>query len=369
VKDALALEDLLAAAARAPSGDNTQPWSFATGESPEGTTLEIRLDPARDPSPMNAGQRMARIALGAALENLIVAARARGLDARPRLEGFDGDGASDRARAVVTCGRREPKPSAGESRSAAAIPQRVTNRKPYDRRPVEAGAFERIARAVGGGAGAGVGVGVATLWITGRGEIEALASLAARADATLFGERSLRRAFLKSVRFDRGVTEAVEEGMPVGSLELSWIERVSLPWLGRAPSWALALGGSIRIYAAHVRRLVESASGICAVTVDDARPESDVEAGRAVERAWLALSSDGLAAQPMMSLLVLENIADHGLAPTLSRRAASELPSLRAELREILGIPASSGTRPAFLLRFGHAPPPTARTGRRGSTV
>src|SRR5215210_9449480 len=66
------LETLLSHAVRAPSGDNTQPWRFAVDE--EAGTIGLDLDPARDPSPMNAGQRMARLALGAALENLLRAA-------------------------------------------------------------------------------------------------------------------------------------------------------------------------------------------------------------------------------------------------------------------------------------------------------
>src|SRR5262249_47838431 len=49
---------LLAAACRAPSGDNRQPWRFEIDETEMRLTLQ--LDPNRDPSPMNAGQRMSR---------------------------------------------------------------------------------------------------------------------------------------------------------------------------------------------------------------------------------------------------------------------------------------------------------------------
>jgi nitroreductase len=56
------LDTLLARAVRAPSGTNTQPWRFVVDD--EARTIALDLDPARDPSPMNAGQRMARIALG-----------------------------------------------------------------------------------------------------------------------------------------------------------------------------------------------------------------------------------------------------------------------------------------------------------------
>ena len=70
---------LVAAALSAPSGDNTQPVRFAVDE--EARTIALVLDPTRDPSPMNAGQRMARMAAGASLENLVRAAEALGLAA------------------------------------------------------------------------------------------------------------------------------------------------------------------------------------------------------------------------------------------------------------------------------------------------
>src|SRR5262245_33348691 len=63
------LNMLLAAAVRAPSGDNTQPWRFFVV--PSKGLLSILLDEDRDRSPMNAGQRMARIAVGAAVENVL----------------------------------------------------------------------------------------------------------------------------------------------------------------------------------------------------------------------------------------------------------------------------------------------------------
>ena len=72
-------ETLLRAAAAAPSGDNTQPWRF--GIIADGSLVEIEVDPKRDSSLMNANQRMARIAVGAAAENLLRTAAHNGWDA------------------------------------------------------------------------------------------------------------------------------------------------------------------------------------------------------------------------------------------------------------------------------------------------
>ena len=71
-----ALEQLVAAAIRAPSGDNTQPWRFILHRASH--RIEVHVDEMRDSSPMNAGQCMSRIACGAAIENIFQMARARG---------------------------------------------------------------------------------------------------------------------------------------------------------------------------------------------------------------------------------------------------------------------------------------------------
>src|SRR4051812_37621550 len=71
-----AYDPLLTAAGCAPSGDNTQPWRLVVD--PSRGRIALRLDARRDPSPMNTGQRMARIGVGAALENLLRAAEGCG---------------------------------------------------------------------------------------------------------------------------------------------------------------------------------------------------------------------------------------------------------------------------------------------------
>ena len=55
---------ILDAARIAPSRDNLQPWRFLV----EGETVSFLVDHERDRSPANAGGRMARVAVGAAIE-------------------------------------------------------------------------------------------------------------------------------------------------------------------------------------------------------------------------------------------------------------------------------------------------------------
>ncbi len=334
-----ALTTLLTAAQRAPSGDNTQPWRFVVDEA--SNRVALVLDPARDPSPMNAGQRMARVALGAALENMLQTADRRGWNlcretpddpealAQVRLHGVD--------------------PVAAEV--APAVAARVTNRRRYDSRDLAPQVLDRLRGATAEPSA------IVTHWLADRGRLPELAALIGRADALMFGAADMRRAFLANVRFDRPRAEAVEVGLSLDALELSTSDRLALRCLRGMPPWMVHLSGALRQFAVHSQRLVASASGLCLVVAPDGEPSTDVEVGMALQRAWLALTAEGLAVQPMMSLPVLEGAVERD-----PRRASPKLEELRRRLRELL--PELRTGRAAFLLRFGYAPPPSGRTGR-----
>ncbi len=341
-----AIDSILGAARSAPSGDNTQPVRFVVDF--EARTIALILDPTRDPSPMNAGQRMARMAAGAALENLIRAAEARGLT--PHLVPGPGPGPS---LAVV---RLEGSSSDPAGDPPAARPPRVTNRRAYDGLAVDPSTLGRLVDAcppVGG---------ATTHWIVGDDRIVAFADLVGRADGVMFGEPTMRRAFLGSVRFDQPPGAEAAEGLPLDALELGGSDRLALRAVRRTPDWMLKLGGTARIFAQKSRRLVASSSGLCLVVAPDGSEAADLAVGRALQRSWVALADEGLATQPMMSPLVLENAEVNGDDALRCRLGPDRLRALRATLRAI--APEIGDGRPAWLLRFGHAPGPTGRTGR-----
>ncbi len=337
------LLDLLEAAVRAPSGDNTQPWRFVVVAG--AGRIEAHLDKSRDPSPMNAGQRMARIAIGAAVENLLRTAHANGWEAeleqavRPALM------------VVRLCGT-----PAAVGEPARSVAERVTNRRLYDARPVPSETLARLADETP------PLEGVTTHWISDRGRIAALAARVGEADALMFRQPSMRRAFLSKVRFDAPYRAEVQDGMPLASLELSRFERLGLHMMRRLPGWLLRFMGCFRLMGAKARKLTESASGLCLTIAQDKSESTDLLVGRAVQRAWLALTAEKLAAQPMSSLLVLENLLDNGSAELLASLGPERVRALVDEFRNL--APEIGAGRPAFLMRFGSAPPPSGRTGR-----
>ncbi|WP_435006756.1 hypothetical protein P12x_004246 [Tundrisphaera lichenicola] len=337
------LSRILHSAMSAPSGDNTQPIRYRVDEGSR--TIALVLDPSRDPSPMNSGQRMARMAAGASLENVIQAARSMGLS-------VDWQPSEGEVVAVVQIAGEPDKTAPDE-----AIPRlRVTNRRLYDRRTIADDLLARLSRA------SGPIDGVTTHWIVDRGRLDALAELIGRADGVMFGNASMRRAFLASVRFDQLPDATVEEGLSFDSIEATAPERIALRTMKGLPDRILPRMGIARVFAGKARQLVRSASGLCLIVAPDGHAATDLIVGRALQQSWLALAEEGLATQPMMSLPVLENVEDNG-SPGLRKELGIErLASLRRDFRAL--APEIGERRPAWLLRFGYASPPSGRTGR-----
>jgi molybdopterin/thiamine biosynthesis adenylyltransferase/nitroreductase len=347
------LEKLIAAAICAPSGDNTQPWRFVLHQ--ELKRITVYVDEARDPSPMNAGQRMSRIACGAAVENLFRQARASGWEAGLE-EGADG------ALAMISLKQRgEDRPL--DRRVAETITNRVVNRRVYDGRPVDGEVLERLKRETP------MLQGIRTHWICGRDMLSRLANVIAQADEIMYAEKPLRAAVMSHIRFDAAYDAEVEEGLSVASLEASAAERFGMRTMFRGPDWLFKLSGARRLLALRARTLVESSSGLCVVAMPDVGGTSqlDLLVGRAMQCAWLALHEEGLAVQPMMSLLVLANILEHGSDELIDSIGRAKVLALMNDFRR--SIPEIGPGPPAFLMRFGFAPAPSGRTGRRPLTA
>jgi nitroreductase len=135
--------EVVAAATRAPSIHNTQPWRFAAGAD----RLEVHLDRQRSLPVLDPTHRQQVISCGAAVEFAVVALRAAGHDVAVDVAPDPGD--PDHLATVRVQGDRQP--DADDQALAAAVPQRHTTRAPFlpeevpveliDRAQAEAGRY------------------------------------------------------------------------------------------------------------------------------------------------------------------------------------------------------------------------------------
>jgi hypothetical protein len=334
---------LVTAAALAPSGDNTQPWRISVDESRK--ALNTQVDSARDRSPMNAGDRMARIAVGAAAENVFQTAGANALTCSAK---------SNQDGLVIDLKRQAVTPS--ELVIPPKVMNRKTNRQAYDGSCLPAESLEALKSS------AMPLEGTRIHWLVERPRVLEAASIVAQGDALLFAIPEMLRAFLANVRFDLPRGAPCLEGLSLESLEANRIDRLGLSLLRRIPDWMLRLGGPARAIAKKSRQLVTSASGLAFVTALEQDHAADYAVGRTMQRAWLELATRGYSAQPMMSLPVLENWLEQGAKPRGHAALRERIARLLARLATLSEAPHDG--RIGFILRFGIGMEPTGRTSR-----
>jgi nitroreductase len=330
------IEHMLEAARIAPSYDNMQPWRFVV----DGETVSFLVDHERDRSPANAGGRMARIALGASLECLLLRARRMGSTVRflpPRENAL--------VTLAISPSKRVPAPD-------KALVTRATNRRLYDGRPLDDATFAWLHDAT-------LPLEEArTLWF-GRERVRTLGPLVETGEALFYAEPTAREAALRILRFDVRDNEEVTSGMSLGSLELSAVDRLALDALRRVSDERLTTTGAFEKMGARARRLVESASGVCVVVTRGSEPSTDVAVGRCMQLAWLALARRGLVAQPLTAIPALEAMLEAGGEMKHRERAAAIVVACHAAFPSV-----EKESRIAILMRFGKAPPPTVIAGR-----
>ena len=282
---------------------------------------------------------MARIGIGAALECAFVAAARMGATVRFRAPR---EGAL--VEITVTDAKRLPDPDLSRTR-------RVTNRRLYDGRALDDDTLRALRAAT-------AQRDLAQAHWFGRERVRALGPLVEEAEEAFWADATLRERALAAVRFDVKDREEVARGLSVASLELSTAERAALVEL-RRPVGEGAAAAARKTLAARARKQMESASGVLVITTAGGDPMADVDVGRALQRAWMALTHHGLEAHPMTSILSVAQASAAPDADTVDNRVMQLLASFR---RAFPNVP--DGARVAMLVRFGWAEAPSCRVGR-----
>ncbi|MFD7659835.1 Acg family FMN-binding oxidoreductase [Actinosynnema sp. NPDC059797] len=133
------VEGVLRAASLAPSVHNTQPWRFRVASD----RIELHPDPERALPATDPDGRELRLACGAALFNLRLGLRARGI--RPLVTLLPGSGSPGALAAVRWGGHRDTDPEVREL--IAAVPKRRSNREPFHDAPVPVAHRHALVRA------------------------------------------------------------------------------------------------------------------------------------------------------------------------------------------------------------------------------
>jgi len=288
----------------APSSHNTQPWRFRVGDD----QIDLFADPSRWLRVADPGRRELHLSLGAALENLVIAAEHFAYS--PEVEYFPDPAKRDWiARISLARVRQTKRPSL-----FAALPGRHTTRGAYSGEPVDDELLAELAAIA-------CDTGIWAWTSTDAKAYDGVAGLIARGDRVQHADPAFRRE----------LGESIGEGLMGLPRPLARIARAAVTRMNFGE----------RLARSDAALITRSGALLVIVSKDD-DAVTQVRAGRALERVWLLGTLLGLVLHPMSQAL--------------------QVPELRRELAELIGEP---GKHPQHLFRIGWAGPRKSRSRRK----
>jgi hypothetical protein len=338
----------------APTPHNLQGWRFIG----RGGALCVCMDPERVLPVLDPTNREIYIGLGAAIENMRVAARHFGY----RIDVIYFPEGEDSATVAVL---RFDESFVEEDDEFELLTRRETNRRPFRREPLDPAAIEKLQAALAGEPEYQLHL------LTERSPLRAAADLIREAEQTRYEHDGIYQELHEWLRFTQRQAETRRDGLSLASMEiteapLQWVTGVllSLPArrlltrLRRVPG-----GGLSRTMARTTYRLVCSAPALGLLTSRRADNLHYVRGGEVFERVSHTVAKLGLAMQATSAPLELVHALKSGHEGMFNARERKRVRSLRKRLYELFPIDDATGL--AMLFRLGMAPPPSARSPRR----
>jgi molybdopterin/thiamine biosynthesis adenylyltransferase len=332
---------IAAAAIRAPSGGNVQPWLVQAG------TTDITIDLAvQHHSTMDVGFRGSAVALGAAVLNARIAAAAHHTLGPVDLTEH-ADGAPLRAILNLSEGTDPNLHDLYQPMLA-----RETNRHHGKPTPIDTDTVDALNAAA-------QSEGARLQLITDRDEIAHAATILAAADRIRYLTPRLHEDMISELRWPGDPD--TDTGIDVRSLELGDGELAVLDILRRPDVMAyLAQWKAGSALGEDTRDRILASSALAVITVPGKTLRDYAKGGSAVELVWIIAQQRGLSVQPVSPVfLYAQSRAD---LDELSRPFAEELRQLQSDLRRLAGTPTDASI--VLVLRFAVGPPASVQSRR-----
>jgi molybdopterin/thiamine biosynthesis adenylyltransferase len=332
---------IAAAAIRAPSASNAQPWQVEARHD----VIIIRLAPEHT-STLDVGFRASAVGLGAALFNAKVAAASLGVLGPVSLLN-DVGGVPLQAMLHLSRG--------GDPELAALYEPmlaRETNRRLGTSRPIPVDTIALL-HTIAEQQGARLHL------LTGRDDIACAARILAAADRTRYLTPRLYAEMVSELRWPGDPSP--DTGIDVGSLELEPGDVAVLDILTRPDVMAhLTHWNAGTALGEDTRRRVLASSAVAVISVSGGSLTDYARGGSAAEAVWIAAQQRGLAVQPTSPVFLYARHVDE--LTELSASFADELGELAKEFGRLVRTPPSE--YPVLVMRLAFAAPASVRSRR-----
>jgi nitroreductase len=321
----------------AASPHNTQPWLFGVS----GRTIEVHADRARHLGTFDPFRREMHLGLGCAIENFVCAARVFGIatEVQPAPGRLELSPAPQPVLAAsIALGTSQPAPDV----LFDAIPRRHTNRGAYRDEPP---APERLRKLVDLVSGPDARV----VFVSDGGARRDLGAVIVRATEWIIADLDMSMDSFRWLRTGRREVLASRDGVTIDAAGISRFMTIAAKL---APDAGPAT--TDRIWLDTTRDVHVATSPVFGMILvrDRLDMEQAIAAGRAWQRLHLALTAQGLAAQPLNQ--PVEMIDRHQMLG----RPDEFSPALTA-------LAATPGWQPTFVFRLGYASREASRSPRR----
>lgn len=345
------LVELVRAASLAPSPDNNQPLLFE--EQADGELLLLFDKTRRLPSDVN--DMFSMIALGAALENLCIAAREQGWEPHVRYL-LDSESREPDQEAIAGIRFTE---GAKSDPLYPSIEQRITCRKLYCRCPVAEESLRVLEENIAGQPG------LRLHWVSDRPRIRKLAWLVAAADRIRFEYEPFHAELYRQLRFKPEEAEETLDGLDVRCLELPPGGVAVLHWLRVWPRMRrLNRLGLSKLMSLSSALQVWKSGTIGMLTTEDTSQRGYLSAGCGLQRVWLAATKQQLAFHPLGSLPIFLSLLARSSNFNLSEHHRKMIAALAHRFKCVFVSDAAQRGL-VMLFRLGEAPMPGIRSLRR----
>ena len=349
VIDADTASRLVMAARKAPSAGNMQPWKwwFADGR------LFLFHDRERSASFGDFRDMTSNLSLGTAIEHIFLKAAALKLDTHAAYfpAGDEGD-----LVAVFGFSKNEDKE---EDLLAEYFDYRRTNRNDGNGRPIEAEVLTELQQAARAVPGARLVV------VDDKTRITKLAEIAGKSDKLrIFIEEGHFDLFHRELKFSNDAPEDVKEGLDIRTLDLKPKDQVGFRVIRDLEAIRLVSqwnGGEA--LEEMSRNQVASSAAVGILTMPEFSAMSMLDAGRAIERVWLAATAHGISFQPLLASVIHFARVKYGNGEGIPEKISREFSQLNHTFNEVVGLDADTEV-PLFFFRLCYAEPPKLTSQR-----
>lgn len=335
---------IIEAGSMAPSGSNSQPWSFEVS----GDDIYLYAHPEKDHPILNFHNRGTWLAHGACVENMMIAATALGV--KTTLKIFP-EPSKPNLTAIINCRESEPQ----RDTLYPYIPLRATNRKPYSRVELKENDFSELEKT-----GKDL-TRVLPVWIRDREKINILGKASSVAEIMMLENEILHGHFMREIVWSRDEERTKKGGLYIKTMEVPAPAAFALKYfMGRwKPMTFFVKLGIPRMIAAANAKVYSSASAYSIITTssDDL---SFIEAGRYMERLWLQATRLGFQVHFLSGVPFLWQRIINGEMTELNEKHIQMVKESYGRIMIAGGL--KHGTAVAGMLRIGKGHSPSARS-------